>query len=80
MIKLTKLNGKEMLVNSEQIEYIESIPESKIMMMNGEYLLATETMDEILDKVAEYKKRCFSPDVNVIRENLVTVFNQFKDE
>lgn len=80
MIKLTKLNGKEMLVNAEQIEYIESIPESKIVMMNGEYLLATESIDLIIEKVAEYRKRCFSPDMRSIREDLVTVFNQMKTD
>lgn len=68
MIKLSKLNGVEILVNSEQIEYIESIPESKIVMMNSEYLLVKESMDEIINRVVEYKKQCCSIDKDVIRE------------
>lgn len=68
MIKLSKLNGVEILVNSDQIEYIEQIPESKIMMMNSEYLLVRENIDTIIDKVAEYKRKCNSIDREVIKE------------
>lgn len=70
MIKLSKLNGVPMLVNSDQIEYIEAIPESKIVMMNGEYLLVKESMDIITERVVEYKRNCCSRDVEVIREAL----------
>lgn len=67
MIKLSKLNGVEILVNSDQIEYIEAIPESKIVMMNSEYLLVRESIDTIMDKVVEYKKMCCSIDRDVIK-------------
>lgn len=70
MIKLSKLNGVPILVNSDQIEYIEAIPESKLVMMNGEYLLVTESMDIISERVVEHRRKCFSMDVEVIREAL----------
>lgn len=71
MIKLSKLNGVEILVNSDQIEYIERIPESKIVMMNGEYLLIKDDIDTIIEKVAEYKKKCYAIDKEAIRECLI---------
>ena len=37
MIQLTKRNGERFLVNHTQIESIEMIPESKIVMMNRDY-------------------------------------------
>ena len=37
MIVLTKRNHEKFLVNHLQIEYIESIPESKIVMMNHDF-------------------------------------------
>lgn len=80
MIKLTKLNGKEMLVNTEQIEYIESIPESKIVMMNGEYLLARESMDEIVERVTAYRQRCFEQNKDTVRENFLSVLKQMQEE
>lgn len=71
MIKLSKLNGVEILVNSDQIEYIERIPESKIVMMNGEYLLIKDDIDTIIEKVAEYKRKCYAIDKETIRECLI---------
>lgn len=71
MIKLNKLNGIEILVNSDQIEYVESIPESKLVMMNGEYLLVTDTKEEIIDKVVEFKRRCYSMEEDIIRQRIL---------
>ena len=56
MIKLTKLNNAEIIVNEDQIEYIEIIPESKIIMMNGKFHIVKESADEILDKVIEFRR------------------------
>ena len=54
MIVLTKRNHEKFVVNHLQIEYIECIPESKVVMMNRYYYLVRETMEEIIDKIAEY--------------------------
>ena len=42
MIQLTKRNGERFLVNHTQIESIEMIPESKIVMMNRDYFIVRE--------------------------------------
>ena len=57
MILLTKRNHEKFLVNHLQIEYIESIPESKIVMMNHDYYLVRESAEEIIDKIAEYNAK-----------------------
>lgn len=54
MVKLTKLNGEPIVINSEQIEFIEAIPESKVMMVDGRYYLVAEDLDQIVKKVVEY--------------------------
>jgi flagellar protein FlbD len=54
MIVLTKRNGERFVVNYAQIECIETIPESKIIMMNHDYYLVMETVDEIIDKITAY--------------------------
>ena len=53
MIVLTKRNHEKFLVNHLQIEYIESIPESKIVMMNHDFYLVRESTEEIIQKIAE---------------------------
>lgn len=57
MIVLTKMNNDKFLVNHLQIECIELIPETKIVMMNRSYYLVRETAEEIVKKIAEYNAK-----------------------
>lgn len=57
MIVLTKMNNDRFLVNHMQIECIELIPETKIVMMNRSYYLVRETAEEIVRKIAEYNAK-----------------------
>lgn len=54
MIIVTKLNDEKIVVNSSQIETIELIPESKIVMMNGKFCIVKESAEEIIEKTIEY--------------------------
>ena len=57
MIVLTKRDGNKFLVNHEQIEYIEMIPESKVVMMNRDFYLVLETAEEIVQRIADYQAK-----------------------
>ena len=57
MIQLTKRNHEKFLVNHLQIEHIECIPESKITMMNHDYYLVRESVEEIIHKIAVYNAK-----------------------
>ena len=54
MIMLTKLNDTPVVLNSAQIESVEVIPESKVIMMNGKFFLVKETAEEIIAKTIAY--------------------------
>ena len=54
MIFLTKLNGEAFVLNCEQIQMIELIPESKVVLMNQEFFIVRETPQEIIDRSAGY--------------------------
>lgn len=60
MIELTKLNGETILINALQIEMVESIPESKITMMNGIFHIVTEDKDEVRRKTMEFMRASFA--------------------
>ena len=45
------------MLNHQQIEHIECIPESKITMMNHDYYLVRESVEEIIHKIAEYNAK-----------------------
>ena len=57
MIVLTKINKGKFRVNHNQIEYIEFIPEAKIVMMNHDYYIVRETAEEIIGKITEYNAK-----------------------
>lgn len=57
MIKLTGLNHKEVIINSSIIEKIEEVPETVITLLNGNKYLVEESVDEVIDKIIEFKKR-----------------------
>lgn len=64
MIVLTKLNDQQILLNCAQIEAVELIPESKIIMMNGKFYIVKESAEEIIEKTIEYngKIHCYHTD------------------
>lgn len=60
MISLTRLNGKIFILNSELIEFIEETPDTVISLTSGKKLIVGESVDEIIGKIVEYKKKVFS--------------------
>ncbi len=54
MIHLTRLNNEEFVINCNQIERIESIPESNIVLASGKHYVVRESVDEIIDRVMEF--------------------------
>lgn len=55
MIKLTKLNDEIFVINSDQIASIELIPETKVVLMNKDFYIVQENIDEIIDKIVEFR-------------------------
>lgn len=57
MIVLKKMNNERFLINHNQIECIELIPECKVVMMNHDYYIVRDTAEEIIQKIAEYNAK-----------------------
>ncbi len=56
MIVLTKLDDTKFIVNSDLIETVEERPDTTIRLTTKSYYIVKESMDEIIDKVIEFKK------------------------
>jgi flagellar protein FlbD len=56
MIKLTRLNGTEIVVNADKIKYVESTPDTIVTLMNNEKILVSNSVDELIQKVIEYRR------------------------
>lgn len=57
MIRLTRLNGSVFFLNCELIETVEATPDSVISTINGKKLVVAETIDEIIEKMVQYKSK-----------------------
>ncbi len=56
MIAVTRLDGTPMVVNSDQIAWIEYSPDTVISLMNGEKLIVREPPETIVDRVKAFKR------------------------
>ncbi len=59
MVEVKGINGEEFLINSNLIEIIEFIPETKITLTTGKYYLIMESKDEIVDKIIKYNQKIY---------------------
>ena len=57
MIKLKRLNGSEILINSDIIECVEEIPDTTITLVTGNKYIVKEKFDEILAKLVCFRKQ-----------------------
>lgn len=57
MIHLTKLDKSRILLSLENIKYIESTPDTIIFFTNGESMVVRETLEEMYDRMVEYKSK-----------------------
>lgn len=57
MIKVTRLNQSELVVNCDLIEFVESTPETILSLTTGKKIMVTEGVDEIISRVADFKRK-----------------------
>ena len=60
MIKLQKLNGAEIIINAELIESVEAAPDTVLNLATGNRFLVKNSVDEVIAKIVEYKKKVYS--------------------
>ena len=61
MIKLTRLNHDELVLNSDLIEFLEAAPETMITLTTGQKLRVCESADEVIARVVEFRRAIFAP-------------------
>ncbi len=56
MIQVTSLGGKVYYVNPHQIEYIETNPDTTLIMLSGKRLVVQEDYQSLFDRIVEYRR------------------------
>ena len=62
MIALRRLNNQPIMVNPDLIESLEATPDTVVTLTSGNKLIVRDTMDEIRDRIVEFKRRIHGPD------------------
>jgi flagellar protein FlbD len=60
MIEVTRLRGSKIVLNAELIETIEETPDTVITLTSGKRYIVSESSEELISKVVEYKKKIFT--------------------
>lgn len=55
MIKVTKLNGRELVVNADLIEFVESVPDTLISLTTGRKIIVLEELDDVIQMAVSYR-------------------------
>ena len=66
MIKVTRLNQTEMIINAEKIEFIEATPDTIITLSSGKKVMVAESVDRVVDLVIDYKRKSHQPLLSTI--------------
>ena len=59
MIDLTRIDGRSIMVNAEEIETVETSFDSTITFVSGRRIVVKESSDVIKERVVAYKRSCF---------------------
>jgi flagellar protein FlbD len=57
MIRVTKINDAELVINSDLIEFVEATPDTMITLTSGKKIIVRETVGEVIERVAQFKRQ-----------------------
>jgi flagellar protein FlbD len=58
MIRLSRLDGQEFILNADLIETIEMTPDTVIVLVTHRKLVVRESADEVINRVIAYRRAC----------------------
>ena len=54
MIRVTRLDGRELAVNAKLIRFVEATPDTILSLTSGEKVVVRESVDEVIRRCIEY--------------------------
>ena len=72
MLEVTRLNGENVVINCDLIEYIDANPDTTISLTTGNKFVVKESLNEVVSRIVKYKKEVFS--------NIVKIGENTKEE
>ena len=63
MIRLTRINHRPLVVNSDLIEHVESTPDTVISMTTGQKFVVLESAEEVIERVIQFRRAIVRPEI-----------------
>ena len=60
MIDVTRLNGTEITINADLIEFVEETPDTVVTLTTGKKIIVKESRQIVKNLVKSYKRECNS--------------------
>ena len=60
MIRLTRLNHRPLIVNSDLIEHIEMAPDTVIALTTGQKIMVLEAADEVISRIVDFRRQIYA--------------------
>lgn len=57
MIWITRIDGERVLLNDDQILFVEATHDTLLVLANGERLRVQESPEELVDRIARWRQR-----------------------
>ncbi len=57
MIHLTRLDGRDLVLNADMIATVERTPDTMLTLVTGVPIMVTESVDAVVDRVVAYRRR-----------------------
>jgi flagellar protein FlbD len=54
MVRVTRLDGRGVVVNAEMIRFIEATPDTIVSLSSGEKIVIRESVDEVIRRCIDY--------------------------
>jgi flagellar protein FlbD len=67
MIRLSRLKGEPLVLNSDLIEHIETTPDTVITLTTGQKFMVQEPPEEIVARVIEFRRQIHVPESAMLR-------------
>ncbi len=61
MIYVHRLNDVGLWISADQIEFLESTPDTVVSLLSGRKVIVTESVDEVVAKIVAYKRKFYLP-------------------
>jgi flagellar protein FlbD len=68
MIRVTRFDGKLIMLNAEWIQTVESTPDTLITLTTGFTLIVRDSLDEVVEAYKRYKRETIG--IKVIQRNV----------